>query len=88
MLKDRLHPTKEVGISKLWQTCALFSFHRAYTCGNDAFSSITKNSGVKSNIKPPPPPATLILDTHTFDEVVLVSRFVCSHESLGPTRIS
>ncbi|KAH9960837.1 protein disulfide isomerase [Russula dissimulans] len=32
---------------------------------------ITKNSGVKSNIKPPPPPATLILDTHTFDEVVL-----------------
>jgi len=32
---------------------------------------ITKKSGVKSNIKPPPPPATLILDAHTFDEVVL-----------------
>jgi len=32
---------------------------------------ITKKSGVKSNIKPPPPPATVILDTHTFDEVVL-----------------
>jgi len=32
---------------------------------------ITQKSGVKSNIKPPPPPATLILDTHTFDEVVL-----------------
>jgi len=34
-------------------------------------SFISKNSGIKSNIKPPPPPATLILDTHTFDEVVL-----------------
>jgi len=32
---------------------------------------ITKQSGIKSNIKPPPPPATLILDTRTFDEVVL-----------------
>ncbi|KAI0303760.1 thioredoxin-like protein [Multifurca ochricompacta] len=32
---------------------------------------VAKKSGVKSNIKPPPPPATLILDTHTFDEVVL-----------------
>jgi protein disulfide-isomerase A6 len=32
---------------------------------------ITEKSGIKSNIKPPPPPATVILDTHTFDEVVL-----------------
>ncbi|KAI0322608.1 thioredoxin-like protein [Amylostereum chailletii] len=31
---------------------------------------ITSKSGVKSNIKPPPPPSTLILDSHTFDEVV------------------
>ncbi|KAI9439976.1 disulfide isomerase [Lactarius indigo] len=31
---------------------------------------ITQKSGIKSNIKPPPPPATVILDTHTFDEVV------------------
>ncbi|KAI0058205.1 protein disulfide isomerase [Artomyces pyxidatus] len=31
---------------------------------------ITSKTGVKSNIKPPPPPATLILDSHTFDEVV------------------
>jgi len=34
-------------------------------------SFISKKSGIKSNIKPPPPPATLILDTHTFDDVVL-----------------
>ncbi|OJA12426.1 hypothetical protein AZE42_03387 [Rhizopogon vesiculosus] len=32
---------------------------------------ITAKSGVKSNIKPPPPPETLILDVHTFDEVAL-----------------
>ncbi|KAH8826631.1 protein disulfide isomerase [Flagelloscypha sp. PMI_526] len=32
---------------------------------------ITEKSGVKSNIKPPPPPETLILDYHTFDEVAL-----------------
>jgi len=32
---------------------------------------IATKSGVKSNIKPPPPPATVILDAHTFDEVVL-----------------
>ena len=47
-----------------------------------SFSSITKQSGIKSNIKPPPPPATLILDTHTFDEVVLVSRLIYSYVSL------
>jgi len=40
------------------------------------FFSITKQSGIKSNIKPPPPPAALILDTHTFDEVVLVSHLI------------
>ncbi|KAI0001430.1 protein disulfide isomerase [Russula compacta] len=32
---------------------------------------ITKKSNVKSNIKPPPPPSTLILDSHSFDQVVL-----------------
>jgi len=31
---------------------------------------ITLKSGIKSNIKPPPPPATVVLDVHTFDEVV------------------
>jgi protein disulfide-isomerase A6 len=35
--------------------------------------SITSKTGVKSNIKPPPPPATRILDAHNFDQVVLVS---------------
>ena len=35
--------------------------------------SVTSKSGVKSKIKPPPPGATLILDTHNFDEVVMVS---------------
>jgi protein disulfide-isomerase A6 len=33
--------------------------------------SITEKSGLKSNIKPPPPPATLVLDATTFDDVVL-----------------
>ncbi|KZT20154.1 protein disulfide isomerase [Neolentinus lepideus HHB14362 ss-1] len=38
----------------------------------DSLSSfITTKSGVKSKIKPPPPPAYQILDTHTFDEVAL-----------------
>ncbi|TCD63371.1 hypothetical protein EIP91_005625 [Steccherinum ochraceum] len=32
---------------------------------------ITTKSGVKSNIKPPPPPAYKVLDIHTFDEVAL-----------------
>ncbi|KAI0765904.1 protein disulfide isomerase [Trametes elegans] len=32
---------------------------------------ITSKSGVKSSIKPPPPPAYTILDIHTFDEVAL-----------------
>jgi len=34
-------------------------------------SFVTTKSGVKSNIKPPPPPATLILDARTFDKVAL-----------------
>ncbi|KAH0833320.1 thioredoxin-like protein [Lanmaoa asiatica] len=34
-------------------------------------SFVATKSGVKSNIKPPPPPATLILDAHTFDDVAL-----------------
>lgn len=38
-------------------------------------NSITSKTGVKSNIKPPPPPETLILNSHTFDEVALVSKF-------------
>ncbi|KAF9223397.1 disulfide isomerase [Gyrodon lividus] len=38
----------------------------------DALASfISTKSGVKSNIKPPPPPATLILDAHTFADVAL-----------------
>ncbi|KAG2147563.1 protein disulfide isomerase [Suillus clintonianus] len=38
----------------------------------DALASfITTKSGVKSNIKPPPPPETLILDVHSFDDVAL-----------------
>ncbi|EEB89006.1 hypothetical protein MPER_12953, partial [Moniliophthora perniciosa FA553] len=32
---------------------------------------VSKQSNVKSNIKPPPPPDYLILDVHTFDEVAL-----------------
>ncbi|RDX39395.1 disulfide isomerase [Lentinus brumalis] len=35
---------------------------------------ITTKSGVKSSIKPPPPPAYEILDVHTFDEVALTAR--------------
>jgi len=46
----------------------------AYEGGRDldTFASfITSKTGVKSSIKPPPPPETLILDSHTFDEVAL-----------------
>ncbi|KAI6039903.1 thioredoxin-like protein [Pisolithus marmoratus] len=32
---------------------------------------VSKKAGVKSNIKPPPPPETLILDAHTFNDVAL-----------------
>jgi len=38
---------------------------------DDLANFITKKSGIKSKIKPPAPPATLILNSHTFDEVVL-----------------
>lgn len=34
-------------------------------------SSVTKQSGVKSNIKPPPPPAYTELDVSNFDEIAL-----------------
>ncbi|KAH9923470.1 protein disulfide isomerase [Epithele typhae] len=38
----------------------------------DAFVEfITMKTGVKSNIKPPPPPAYQVLDAHTFDNVAL-----------------
>lgn len=33
--------------------------------------SVTEKSGVKSNIKPPPPPAFEVLDSRTFDSVAL-----------------
>ncbi|PCH35051.1 disulfide isomerase [Wolfiporia cocos MD-104 SS10] len=40
----------------------------------DALSSfITSKTGIKSNIKPPPPPAYQILDINTFDDVVINS---------------
>jgi protein disulfide-isomerase A6 len=45
-----------------------------YESGRDLDSLagfITKKSGVKSNIKPPPPPAFEVLDVHTFEEVAL-----------------
>jgi len=48
--------------------------HEPYEGGRDfdtLASFISEKSGVKSNIKPPPPPDTLILDVHTFDEVAL-----------------
>ncbi|KAF7327818.1 Protein disulfide-isomerase erp38 [Mycena kentingensis (nom. inval.)] len=45
-----------------------------YDSGRDLDSLagfITGKTGIKSNIKPPPPPDTLILDYRTFDEVAL-----------------
>ncbi|KAF9468074.1 protein disulfide isomerase [Collybia nuda] len=45
-----------------------------YESGRDLESLtafVTKMSKVKSNIKPPPPPDTLILDTYNFNEVAL-----------------
>nr|VWO94164.1 Thioredoxin 1 (Trx-1) [Ganoderma boninense] len=41
---------------------------------------VSSKSGVKSNIKPPPPPAYQVLDIHSFDEVALV----CSSISILP----
>ncbi|KAF9238493.1 protein disulfide isomerase [Melanogaster broomeanus] len=46
----------------------------AYEGGRDLDALATfvaTKSGVKSNIKPPPPPSTLILDAHTFGDVAL-----------------
>jgi len=48
--------------------------YEPYDAGRDLDSLatfITQKSGVKSNIKPPPPPETLILDVHTFNDVAL-----------------
>ncbi|GLB40425.1 putative protein disulfide isomerase [Lyophyllum shimeji] len=48
--------------------------HEPYESGRDLDSLaafVTKKSGVKSNIKPPPPPETTILDIHTFDSIAL-----------------
>jgi protein disulfide-isomerase A6 len=45
-----------------------------YESGRDLDSLagfVTQKSGVKSNIKPPPPPAFEVLDVHTFDDVAL-----------------
>ncbi|KAF5359143.1 hypothetical protein D9756_003414 [Leucocoprinus leucothites] len=45
-----------------------------YESGRDLDSLaafVTKKSGVKSNIKPPPPPETTILDVYNFDEIVM-----------------
>ncbi|XP_006459384.1 hypothetical protein AGABI2DRAFT_191372 [Agaricus bisporus var. bisporus H97] len=45
-----------------------------YESGRDLDSLadfVTQKSGVKSNIKPPPPPETTILDADNFDKVVL-----------------
>lgn len=45
-----------------------------YTGGRDLDSLVgfvTQNSGVKSNIKPPPPPAALQLDAGNFDDIAL-----------------
>ncbi|KAG6827453.1 hypothetical protein H0H92_011721 [Tricholoma furcatifolium] len=48
--------------------------YEPYESGRDLDSLaafVTKKSNVKSNIKPPPPPATTILDIYNFDEVAL-----------------
>ncbi|GJE85373.1 protein disulfide isomerase [Phanerochaete sordida] len=37
----------------------------------DLATFITEKSGVKSKIRPPPPPAFEVLDSHTFDDVAL-----------------
>ncbi|KAK1217264.1 hypothetical protein PQX77_020113 [Marasmius sp. AFHP31] len=49
---------------------------------------VTSKSGVKSNIKPPPPPDYKVLDVHTFDGVALdESKNVLVTFTVGPTPI-
>ncbi|KAF5382219.1 hypothetical protein D9615_004360 [Tricholomella constricta] len=48
--------------------------HEPYDSGRDLDSLtafITRKTGIRSNIKPPPPPETTILDVHNFNTVVL-----------------
>ncbi|KAL9714096.1 hypothetical protein Ac2012v2_002404 [Leucoagaricus gongylophorus] len=48
--------------------------HEKYESGRDLDSLVafvTQKSGVKSSIKPPPPPETTILDVYNFDEIVM-----------------
>ncbi|ELU41042.1 protein disulfide isomerase [Rhizoctonia solani AG-1 IA] len=55
---------------------------------NDLAAFVEKNAGVKSNIKPPPPPETLQLSYRDFDDVVMVSFTApwCGHcKNLKPT---
>ena len=43
---------------------------------------MTQKSGVKSSIKPPPPPETTILDVYNFDEIVMVRHYFCKNAFL------
>lgn len=63
---------KDKGIWKHWPVCQWLVW--TYDCALlTGYHSVAKKSGVKSNIKPPPPGATLQLDTHNFKEIALVN---------------
>jgi len=71
---ERLSRTRGGVTLRLCQHCQYPSWWANLRRFSFAFPpfSVTKKSGVKSKIKPPPPPETLVLDVHSFDQVALV----------------
>jgi hypothetical protein len=64
---------KAAGTSMHWRLCECLRADQSLFSLLSAVTSISGKAGVKSSIKPPPPPDTLILDVHTFNDVALVS---------------
>lgn len=57
----------------IWRACTSCELASSSVALTSASLSITEKSGVKSKIKPPPPPAFDVLDYKTFNDVALVS---------------
>lgn len=75
--------TKVAGTWTPWLHCTFnIELVSAFHLNMFLHHSITKKSGVKSKIKPPPPPSTRILDAHSFDAVALVCCLNISNSSV------